>query len=190
MKIAELNLESTTEEVELLISSTLSSDITLFEKIASSTYRLRINTSKEADDFESDAEDIGSVDDNSDDDDTCSNRYDSECNSENQRQRRPKYLNCRKSENNMLTVYMEIDESHRGDVWLSGLMEGEYSDLTIDEKLNALVGLIDLVSAGSSIRMEVIILHFAWLNFLRLFFAVVLISVKPPNPNGKKPYQK
>lgn len=153
-QIAELNLESTTEEVELLISSTLSSDITLFEKIASSTYRLRINTSKEADDFESDAEDIGSVDDNSDDDDTCSNRDDSECNSENQRQRRPKYLNCRKSENNLLTVYTEIDESHRGDVWLSGLMEGEYSDLTIDEKLNALVGLIDLVSAGSSIRME------------------------------------
>lgn len=152
-QVAELNLASTAEEVELLISSTLSSDITLFEKIASSTYRLRINSSMEADDFESDAEDIGSVDDNSDDDDTCSNRDDSEC-SENHCQRRPNYLNCGKSKNNMLTVYTEIDESHRGEVWLLGLMEGEYSDLTIDEKLNALVGLIDLVSAGSSIRME------------------------------------
>lgn len=161
VKIAELNLASTTEEVELLISSTLSSDITLFEKISSSAYRLRFNSLKEASDFESDTEDSGSVDDNSNDRDTCNSGDDSECESQIHSQRRPKLVNCHKSKNNMLTVYNEIDESHRGEMWLLGLMEGEYLDLTIDEKLNALVALIDLVSAGSSIRIEVIILYSA-----------------------------
>ncbi|KDP45175.1 hypothetical protein JCGZ_15040 [Jatropha curcas] len=54
----------------------------------------------------------------------------------------------------MLTVHNEIDESQPGEVWLLGLMEGEYSDLSIEEKLNALVALIDLLSAGSSVRVE------------------------------------
>ncbi|KAH7576570.1 hypothetical protein JRO89_XS01G0111400 [Xanthoceras sorbifolium] len=153
-QIAELNLPGTTEERESLICSTLSSDITLFEKISSSVYRLRVSSSKEADDFDSDTEDSGSVEDNSNDAGTCSSSDDSECDSENHCGRRLKQVNNRKSKNKMLTVHNEIDESHPGEVWLLGLIEGEYSDLSIEEKLNALVALIDLVSAGSSIRME------------------------------------
>ncbi|KAK2647491.1 hypothetical protein Ddye_014980 [Dipteronia dyeriana] len=153
-QIAELNLAGTTEELESLICSSLSSDITLFEKISSSAYRLRVISSKEADDFDSDTEDSGSVEDNSNDAGTCSSSDDSECDSENHCRRRLKHVNCRKSKNKMLTVHNEIDESHPGEVWLLGLNEGEYSDLSIEEKLNALVALIDLVSAGSSIRME------------------------------------
>ncbi|XP_048232620.1 homeobox-DDT domain protein RLT3 isoform X2 [Ricinus communis] len=154
LQIAELNLTNTTEELELLISSTLSSDITLFEKISPSAYRLRISTlSKEADDFQSDTEDSGSVHDDFNDSGTCSSS-DSECELENPNSRKSKRSNSHKNKSHMLTVYNEIDESHPGEVWLLGLVEGEYADLCIEEKLNALVALIDLLSAGSSIRME------------------------------------
>ncbi|XP_065874540.1 homeobox-DDT domain protein RLT3 isoform X2 [Euphorbia lathyris] len=153
-KIAELNLASTSEELELQISSTLSSDITLFEKIAPSVYRLRISTfSKADDDSQSDTEGCGSVHDDLNDSGVCSSS-DSECDSENFSSRKTKNVCGRRNKTNMLTVHDEIDESHPGEVWLLGLMEGEYSDLSIDEKLNALVALIDLLSAGSSIRME------------------------------------
>ncbi|XVF31979.1 hypothetical protein REPUB_Repub17cG0042100 [Reevesia pubescens] len=155
LPVTELNLTSTTEELEELICSTLSSDITLFEKISSSAYRLRSSfVAKEGNDFDSDTEDSGSVDDDSDDSSGSSSSDDSEYDSENYYQRKLKHKNCHKSKNNMLTVYTEIDESYPGEVWLLGLMEGEYSDLSIEEKLNALVALIDLLIAGSSIRME------------------------------------
>ena len=64
-------------------------------------------------------------------------------------------MNHGKSKDNTVIVYTEIDESHPGEVWLLGLMEGEYSDLSIEEKLSAIVALIDLLHAGSSFRMEV-----------------------------------
>ena len=51
----------------------------------------------------------------------------------------------------------EIDESYSGERWLLGLMEGEYSDLSIDEKLDCLVALLDVVSGADSVlRLEVI----------------------------------
>ncbi|KAK8688666.1 hypothetical protein V6N13_087418 [Hibiscus sabdariffa] len=150
LPVTELNLTSTAEELEELICSTLSSDITLFEKISSSAYRLRCSSvAMDNDDCHSDTKDSGSVDDDSDD-----SSDDSECDSGNHYQKKIKHDNRHKSKNNMLKVYTEIDESHPGEVWLLGLMEGEYSDLSIEEKLNALVALIDLLSAGSSIRME------------------------------------
>ncbi|BFG24340.1 hypothetical protein CerSpe_106140 [Prunus speciosa] len=49
------------------------------------------------------------------------------------------------SKDNMVIVYTEIDESHPGEVWLLGLMEGKYSDLSIEEKLSAIVAPIDLL---------------------------------------------
>ncbi|XWS36650.1 hypothetical protein CRYUN_Cryun20dG0103400 [Craigia yunnanensis] len=157
LPVTELNLTSKAEELEELIRSTLSSDITLFEKISSSAYRLRCSSvAKDGNDCHSDTEDSGSVDDVSDGS-SGSSCDDSECDSGNYYQRKLKHKNHHKSKNklnNMLTVYNEIDESHPGEVWLLGLMEGEYSDLSIEEKLNALVALIDLLSAGSSIRME------------------------------------
>ncbi|XP_039031449.1 homeobox-DDT domain protein RLT3-like isoform X2 [Hibiscus syriacus] len=150
LKVTELNLTSTTQELEELICSTLSSDITLFEKISSSAYRLRCSSvAKDSNDCHSDTKDSGSVDDDSDD-----SSDDSECDSRNYYQRKIKHDNRFKSKNNNLAVHTEIDESHPGEVWLLGLMEDEYSDLSIEEKLNALVALIDLLSAGSSIRME------------------------------------
>ncbi|KAL2557928.1 Homeodomain-like transcriptional regulator [Forsythia ovata] len=152
--IVELNLVDTTHDLENLISSALSSDITLFEKISSSGYRLRINaTTKEEEICPSDCEDFGSVDEISEVSGGCNDADDSKCESMDSSPARLKRDYC-KNKNNMLTVYNEIDESHPGEVWLLGLMEGEYSDLSIDEKLNALVALTDLLSAGSSIRTE------------------------------------
>lgn len=153
-KIAELNLASSTEELERLICSTLSSDITLFEKISQSAYRLRINSlASEASDSQSDDEDSGSVDDNSDDGGLLSNSSDSECDSETLSLSKPRRRSCRKSKN-VLSVYTEIDESHPGEAWLLGLMEGEYADLSIEEKLSALVALVDLLVAGLTLRTE------------------------------------
>ncbi|KAL3573086.1 hypothetical protein D5086_026990 [Populus alba] len=153
-QIVELNLAGTTDELELLICSTLSSDITLFEKISSSTFRLRINTlAKEASGFQSDTEDSGIVHEDFHDN-GASSSSNSDCDSENSSPRNLKLIDYPKRKNKMLTFENEIDESHPGEVWLLGLMEGEYSDLSIEEKLNGLVALIDLVSAGSSIRLE------------------------------------
>ncbi|KAM1165207.1 hypothetical protein PS2_024417 [Malus domestica] len=155
LQISELNLSSEIEELESLICSTLSSDITLFEKISSSTYRVRINSSgKEVEESQSDTEDSGAVDDEFGDSGTCSSDDDSGWNSRNSRIRKLTYTNNGRNKDSMLTVHTEIDESHPGEVWLLGLMEGEYSDLSIEEKVNAIVALIDLLTAGSSFRME------------------------------------
>ncbi|KAL4576674.1 hypothetical protein LXL04_012772 [Taraxacum kok-saghyz] len=145
--IIELKLATTTDDIEQSISSMLSSDITLFEKISSSAYRVRSNSivkdsedDDDDDDDQSDLEDCGSVDDDPNDVSNHENIDDSE--------------HVMKNKDNMLTVISEIDESNPGEMWLSGLMEGEYSDLNIEEKLNALLALIDLIKAGSSIRLE------------------------------------
>ncbi|CAN0927277.1 Homeobox-DDT domain protein RLT3 [Linum grandiflorum] len=153
-EVMELHLANTTEERELLISSTLSSDITLFEKISLSAYRLRVSSIlKEDDKFQSDSEDSGSIHDDLNDAGMCSSS-DSECETGSSSQRKLMHLECDKSKSNMFNIHNEIDESHPGETWLLGLMDGEYSDLSIEEKLNVLVALVDLVSAGSSIRME------------------------------------
>lgn len=46
----------------------------------------------------------------------------------------------------------EIDESNCGEPWVQGLTEGEYSDLCVEERLNALVALIGIANEGNSIR--------------------------------------
>nr|GMC81593.1 homeobox-DDT domain protein RLT1 isoform X2 [Ipomoea batatas] len=46
----------------------------------------------------------------------------------------------------------EIDESKSGEPWVQGLTEGEYSDLCVEERLNALTALISLANEGNSIR--------------------------------------
>ncbi|KAA8515215.1 hypothetical protein F0562_018394 [Nyssa sinensis] len=46
----------------------------------------------------------------------------------------------------------EIDESKSGEPWVQGLTEGEYSDLCVEERLNALVTLIGIANDGNSIR--------------------------------------
>ena len=83
LQISELNLSSGIEVLESLIGSTLSSDIT-FEKISSSTYRVRINSSeKKVEESQLDTEDSGAVDDDLGDSGTCSSDDDSGCNSGN-----------------------------------------------------------------------------------------------------------
>ncbi|XP_027345471.1 homeobox-DDT domain protein RLT1-like isoform X1 [Abrus precatorius] len=47
----------------------------------------------------------------------------------------------------------EIDESKPGESWVQGLAEGEYSDLSVEERLNALVVLIGVANEGNSIRV-------------------------------------
>ncbi|XP_026420944.1 homeobox-DDT domain protein RLT2-like isoform X1 [Papaver somniferum] len=47
----------------------------------------------------------------------------------------------------------EIDESNTGEPWVQGLMEGEYADLTVEERLNALVALIGVAIEGNSVRV-------------------------------------
>ncbi|VAH57896.1 unnamed protein product [Triticum turgidum subsp. durum] len=135
-QIIGLNL-SGASEVEQLIFSTLSSDITLFEKIAPSAYRLRVDPRiKGKEDSRSDTEDSGTVDDDGD----ASSSGDE---SDGPQESYPEHESS------------EIDESYSGERWLLGLMEGEYSDLSIDEKLDCLVALIDVVSgAGSVPRLE------------------------------------
>ncbi|KAK3000441.1 hypothetical protein RJ639_021694, partial [Escallonia herrerae] len=46
----------------------------------------------------------------------------------------------------------EIDESKSGEPWVQGLTEGEYSDLCVEERLNALVALIGVANEGNFIR--------------------------------------
>lgn len=46
-----------------------------------------------------------------------------------------------------------IDESQSGEPWVQGLVEGEYSDLSVEERLNALVALIGVANEGNSIRL-------------------------------------
>ncbi|XP_057751041.1 homeobox-DDT domain protein RLT1-like isoform X2 [Arachis stenosperma] len=48
---------------------------------------------------------------------------------------------------------MEIDESKTGESWVEGLAEGEYSDLSVEERLNALVVLVGVANEGNSIRV-------------------------------------
>ncbi|CAG7896634.1 unnamed protein product [Brassica rapa] len=141
--VAALNLATASEEErERSICSTLASDITLFEKISESTYRARVNCFSE--DHESDSGESGSVDDDESGDEM--GRV-----SESFVFRKAK---CRKRRKQVLEVCSEIDESHPGEAWLLGLMEGEYSDLSIEEKLDVFIALIDLLSSGSTIRME------------------------------------
>jgi WSTF, HB1, Itc1p, MBD9 motif 1 len=128
---------------------TLSSDITLFEKIASDAYRLRVDPRIKGTDRNSDSEDSGSVEDEDsrDSHSTASSSDDeSDCSEE---------ISSSKQEGK-ITKYREIDESYHGEAWVLGLMEGEYCDLCIDEKLEGLVALVDLIGGASScLRIEV-----------------------------------
>lgn len=47
----------------------------------------------------------------------------------------------------------EIDDSNPGEPWVQGLTEGEYSDLSVEERLDALSALIGVAIEGNSIRI-------------------------------------
>ncbi|CAL5425641.1 unnamed protein product [Camellia sinensis] len=48
---------------------------------------------------------------------------------------------------------MVIDESNFGEPWVQGLMEGKYFDLSVEERLSAVVALIGVANEGNSIRI-------------------------------------
>lgn len=56
----------------------------------------------------------------------------------------------------------EIDESNQGESWVQGLAEGDYCDLSVEERLNALVALVGVATEGNSIRavLEVNVLNY------------------------------
>ncbi|KAK1259058.1 hypothetical protein QJS04_geneDACA005525 [Acorus gramineus] len=159
-QIVELDLPNTKDELEDLICSTLSSDITLFEKISSFAYRLRVNPlmKKGMGVSQSDTDDSGSVDDDFEGASTSSNSSDdsdgSDLDSSMCEQAIVRYKSPHKRKRNKLVEYTEIDESYPGEAWVVGLMEGEYSNLSTEEKLSALAALVDLAGSGSSLRKE------------------------------------
>lgn len=58
---------------------------------------------------------------------------------------------------------IHVDESTLGEPWVQGLMEGEYSDLSVEERLHALVALITVAIEGNSIRVVLEVFSF---NFI------------------------
>lgn len=53
-----------------------------------------------------------------------------------------------------------VDESVSGESWVQGLMESEYSDLSVEERLNALVALTVVANEGNSVRVVLEVLIF------------------------------
>ncbi|KAK8951118.1 hypothetical protein KSP39_PZI003979 [Platanthera zijinensis] len=151
-QIVTLDILSTTEEQEELIKSTLSSDITLFEKIGAVAYRLRSNHQIIGKDgIQSEDNDSGSVEDEYSDAYTSDSTDDSEDRSGACGQRIAKYRSRHERTQQKLIECTEIDESYSGEAWVQGLVEGDYSNLSTGEKLDALVALVDLIGACSSL---------------------------------------
>ncbi|CAL5339224.1 unnamed protein product [Camellia sinensis] len=67
---------------------------------------------------------------------------------------------------------MVIDESNSGEPWVQGLMEGEYSNLSVEERLSAVVALIGVANEGNSIR--IILEGIDWALAEALAFATLL----------------
>ena len=76
------------------------------------------------------------------------------------------------STSNLDQENMEIDESKSGESWVQGLTEGEYSDLSVEERLRGLVALIGVANEGNTIRvvLEVNISFQVFENNVLLYF--------------------
>lgn len=182
----DLNDLPSSNALEALIYSSLSSDITLFERISSSAFRLRANFIHSRDGDHSCSETSGDMDSDTEESDSeesdtggsAESAYEEQVIAhalENGREGitgTPQALQsareCRSqheaisdlgNEGNEAdrhcTDGTEIDESHVGDAWVLGLMEGEYADLSVEEKLNALVALFNLVNSGNSVQRTI-----------------------------------
>lgn len=60
---------------------------------------------------------------------------------------------------------IDIDKSIPAEPWVQGLMEGEYSDLSVEERLNALVALISVAIEGNSIRVIIEVFSFNFISY-------------------------
>ncbi|KAH9315050.1 hypothetical protein KI387_023677, partial [Taxus chinensis] len=184
---SDLNDIPSSNGLEAAICSSLSSDITLFERISSSAFRLRANlilsrdmeqyhSCSESSDVESDYEESDS--EKSDRNETGESGYEEQnipntkkCAREgvnyigtqetpsmegrNQHEALNDERNEGEGDERPLDVGIENDESHLGEAWFLGLMEGEYEELSVGERLNALVALVNLVKSGNSVRRAV-----------------------------------
>lgn len=183
----DLNDLPSSNALEALICSSLSSDITLFERISSSAFRLRANfihsrdgdhsCSETSGDMESDT--VESDSEESDTGESAESAYEEQVIAHAPETGRegiytgippalPPPRECRsqhdaivglRNEGNEVDRHCidgtEIDESHVGDAWVLGLMEGEYADLSVEEKLNALVALFNLVNSGNIVQRTI-----------------------------------
>lgn len=152
-QIVTLDILSSTEEQEELIKSTLSSDITLFEKIGPVAYRLRSNHQIIGKDGnQSEDNDSGSVEDEYSDaytNDRTDHSYEDRSGA--CEEGIVRYRSRPERTRQKLIQCTEIDESYSGEAWVQGLVEGDYSNLSTGEKLDALVALVDLIGACSSL---------------------------------------
>jgi hypothetical protein len=73
------------------------------------------------------------------------------------------------------TVDVDIDENHVGEPWVQGLMEAEYSDLSVEERLNALVALVEAVNEGNTIRMALEVIICVHEMYIQFFFSFLLL---------------
>ena len=74
---------------------------------------------------------------------------------------------------------MEIDESKEGESWIQGLTEGEYHDLSVEERLNALIALTSIANEGNSIRLvlEVVSHPVLYMEFIHDIYWRILILI-------------
>lgn len=90
---------------------------------------------------------------------------------------------CSNDVANPILKGMDVDENTLGEPWVQGLTEGEYSDLSVEERLNALVALITVANEGNSIRvtLEVFLsvsnLHFSLLTYVWPALEIIVVCV-------------
>ncbi|KAF3792589.1 Homeobox-DDT domain protein [Nymphaea thermarum] len=158
VKITEMDLPKSAHELEELIRSALSRDIKLFEKISACAFRIRFNPYSQAtEQLESDSEDAGSVENNSIGsevgDDADSDEAE-DLNSATDELGMVGHISQSRITGKWIIDNSEIDESQPGEAWMLGLQEGDYGNLTIEEKLDALVALVDLTNAALCMKAE------------------------------------
>ncbi|XP_049936805.1 homeobox-DDT domain protein RLT3 isoform X2 [Nymphaea colorata] len=156
-QITEMDLPKSAHELEESIRSALSRDIKLFEKISACAFRIRFNPSSQAtEQLESDSEDAGSVENNSigSEGDDAESDEPEELDSATDKFGMVGHISQSRITGKWIIDNSEIDESQPGEAWMLGLQEGDYGNLTIEEKLDALVALVDLTNAAFSMRAE------------------------------------
>lgn len=68
-----------------------------------------------------------------------------------------------------------VDESVLGEPWVQGLTEGEYADLSTEERLNALVALIGVANEGNAIRVALEVYFSS--SYTKLFYSSFSLSL-------------
>lgn len=69
-----------------------------------------------------------------------------------------------------------VDDGSAGEQWVQGLMDGEYSDLSVEERLDALVALVGFANEGNSIRIALEVCLCPVLPYLIYCFPIYLSS--------------